>query len=306
MGQSCWRAEPFLAPGGAAGRVPSISGFKRQAAMRPARSRGVAAIAEPHESSAAGDSDEDNTTGGLAALQACERFIEALREECRVSARLGRAFSVILVDLEAFKPASDRGSQSDSNQIPSAVAKLLKARSRQPNMVTSYGRGKFALLLPATNTHQAETLAERLRTSVETDPVLRARAVTASIGIATYPDHGDNTEGILKAADSGVQLAKTYKGNCVKVLPPVPKPGNAERNERLLEKYFELETKTTPPTAHGREPSDSRNASTAAPQNSSLLDTITALAFAVEAKDPYTEGHSQAVSRLAAQIARQM
>ena len=268
-------------------------------------SQGVAAIAEPHKSSAVGDAGEDNTTSGLAGLQAYGRFIEAVGEECRVSASLCRTFSVILVDLDGFKPASGRDRQSESKQIQTVVAQLLEARSRQPNLVASYGSGKFALLLPETNSHQAEIVAERLRTSVETHAALRARAVTASIGIATYPDHGSTSEQILKLADSGVQLAKSYKGNCVRVLPPISKPGNAERNERLLEKYFVFEAKATPPAARGPEPGDPRDAFTTAPQKSSLLDTITALAFAVDAKGPYTTGHSQVVSRLAARIAIQ-
>lgn len=289
-------------------RRPSFSNLGLQALSSNAAGtgRGVAAFAQPHESSAVGDSDEVNTTDGLAGLQACGLFIEAVGEECRVSARRGCACSVILVDLDGFKPTSDQISQSESRQTLTVVAKLLEARSRQPNLVASYGSGKFALLLPETNTPQAEILAERLRNSVETHAALRARAVTASIGIATYPDHGDISEEILKAADSGVQIAKTYKGNCVKVLPPVSKPGNAVRNERLLEKYFDLEAKATPPTAHGPEPVDSRYASTTAPQKSSLLDTITALAFAVDAKGPYTTGHSRVVSRLAARIAIQV
>jgi len=288
-------------------RRPSFSnlGLQTPSSNPHGTSQGVAAIAEPHESSPVRVSGEDSTTGRLADLQACGRFMEAVGEECRVSAHLGRAFSVILVDLDGFNRASDRDSQSESEQILTFDIKLLEVRSGQPNLVASYGSGKFAVLLPGTNSHQAETLAERLRTSVETHAALRARAVTASIGIATYPDHGGSCEEILRHADSGVQIAKTYKGNCVKVLPPVYKPGNAERNERLLEKYFNLEAKATPPTAHGPEPGDSRNASTTAPQKSSLLDTITALAFAVDAKGPYTTGHSQVVSRLAARIAIQ-
>ncbi len=282
-----------------------ILGLQTPSSNAAGASQGVAAIAEPHESPAVDDADEDNSTNRLAGLRACGHFMEALNEECRVSARLGRTFSVVLVDLDGLKPASDEDSQSESKRILAVVAKLLEARSRQPNLVASYGRGKFALLLPQTNTQQAEILAERLRTSVETHAVLRARAVTASMGIATFPDHGGVSEEILKLADSGVQLAKKCKGNCVKVLPPVPKPGNAERNERLLEKYFDLEARATPPTPHGPEPVDSRNASTTAPQNSSLLGTITALAFAVDSKGPYTTGHSQVVSRLAARIAIQ-
>ena len=267
--------------------------------------QGVVAIAEPHESSAVGDSDEDDTTDRLAGIKACGDFMEALGEECRVSARLGRTFSVVLVDLDGLTPISDGDSQPESKRILTVAAKLLEVRSRQPNRVASYERGKFAILLPETNTHQADILAERLRTSVETHAVLRARAVTASIGIATFLDHGDVSEEILKHADSAVQLAKKSKGNCVKVLPPVPKPGNAERNERLLEKYFYLEARATPQTEHDPEPVDSTNAPTAAPQESSLLDTITALAFAVDARGPYATGHSQVVSRLAARIAIQ-
>ena len=71
-----------------------------------------------------------------------------------------------------------------------AVAALLDARSRQSNVVARYGGDEFALLLPETNTEQAEILAERLRAALEADHFLRAHGVTASLGIATFPDHG--------------------------------------------------------------------------------------------------------------------
>ncbi len=280
-------------------------GLQSPSGIAAGSSQGDAAIAEPLESPAVDDSDEENSTDRLAGLRACGRFMEALGEECRVSARLGRTFSVVMVDLDGFRPTGNGDSQPESKRILTVVAKLLEARSRQPNLIASYGSGKFAVLLPETNTHQAEILAERLRTAVESHAVLRARAVTASIGVATYPDHGDSSEDLLKLADSAMRLAKKCKGNCVKMLPPVPRPGNAERNERLLEKYFYLEAKTTPHTEHGPEPVDSTNVPTTAPQESSLLDTITALAFAVDAKGPYTPGHSQVVSKLAARIAIQ-
>ena len=131
-------------------RRPSFSnlGLQTPSSNAAGTSQGVAAIAEPRESSAVRDSDEDNTTDRLAGLQACGRFMEAVGEECRVSARLGRAFSVILVDLDGFNPTSDRDSQSESKQILTFDTKLLEVRSRQPNLVASYGSGKFAVLLP--------------------------------------------------------------------------------------------------------------------------------------------------------------
>jgi putative nucleotidyltransferase with HDIG domain len=104
--------------------------------------------------------------------------------------------------------------------------------------------------------------------------------------------------------------------------------GNAERNERLLEEYLEAATRGMFPAApdlrrdstplaqqpsssqpindSGSQPCDESpvtGASTLQPQP--LLDTITALAFAVDAKGPYATGHSHAVSKLAARIAIQ-
>jgi diguanylate cyclase (GGDEF)-like protein/putative nucleotidyltransferase with HDIG domain len=281
-------------------------GLQTRSSNAAGTSQGAVAVMDgPHEAPAVGHSDEHDTAGRLTGLLACGSFMEAITEECRVSTRLARTFSVVLVDLDGFERISERGDHSEGERILAVAAKLLDARSRHPNLVTRYGRGKFAILLPETNTHQAEILAERLRAAVEMHAVLRAHGVTASIGIATFPDHGCNPEEVLKLADSGVQLARKCKGNCVNVPLPVLKPGNAERNERLLEKYLDLEAKGALSTAQNMGKGDLRTVLMTAPQENPLLDTVTALAFAVDAKGPYTTGHSQAVSKLAARIAIQ-
>jgi diguanylate cyclase (GGDEF)-like protein len=83
--------------------------------------------------------------------------------------------------------------------------------------VARYGEDEFAILMPETNAQQAEILAESLRAAVEADDFLRAHEVTASIGIATFPDHGRTPEEILRVADSGMYIAKQCNGNWVKV-----------------------------------------------------------------------------------------
>jgi HD-GYP domain-containing protein (c-di-GMP phosphodiesterase class II) len=181
------------------------------------------------------------------------------------------------------------------------VATLLDARSRQSNVVARYGGDEFAILMPETNTEQAETLAERLRAALQADHFLNAHGVTASIGIATFPNHGPTQEEILRVADSGMYLAKHCNGNCVKVASLSPKPGDGERVQQLLQAFLGVEVKrkfsTGPDTfsqyLHKFE------------QMKPLWDTITALAFAVEAKDPHMKKHIRRVSRLAAQIAIQ-
>ncbi len=193
------------------------------------------------------------------------------------------------LDLSARTTASPDG----YNEPELTVAPHHARAQRHPD--------EFAILTPETNTQQAEIPAEGLRAAVEADHFLHTHDVTASLGIADFPDHGRTQEETLGAADSGGDLAKYGNGNCVEVASLCPQPGNAERNERLLEAYLEAAVQgwysAAPDTFSRCEPE--------LEQMKPLWNTITALAFAVEAKGPYVEGHSRAVSRLAAHIATQ-
>ena len=241
-------------------------------------------------------------TDGLTGLKTHRYFMEALDGEWRLSTRTGRPFSVIMMDLDGFKRVNDLGGHLEGDKVLAAVATLLDARSRQSNVVARYGGDEFALLMPETNTEQAEILAERLRAALEADHFLRAHGVTASFGIATFPDHGPTQGEIVSLADSGMYLAKNCNGNCVKVASLSIAAGNAERDQELLEAYLGVAVKRMFSTgneafSHYRHKFK---------QMKPLLDTITALAFAVEAKDPFTRGHSEEVSRWAAKIALQV
>ena len=240
-------------------------------------------------------------TDGLTGLKTHRYFMEALDGEWRRSIRTGRPFSVIMMDLDGFKRVNDHGGHLEGDKVLAAVAVLLDARARQSNVVARYGGDEFALLMPETNTEQAEILAERLRAALEADHFLRAHGVTASFGIATFPDHGPTQGEILRVADSGMYLAKHLNGDCVKVASLSPKPGDVEGDQRLLEAYLGVAVKRMFSTA----PDTLSRYRHKFEQMKPLWDTITALAFAIEARDPYTQGHSQRVSKLAAQIATQ-
>lgn len=253
---------------------------------------------------------EHSITDGLTGLKTHRYFREMLDAEWRRSTRARRRFSLIMMDLDGFKRVNDQHGHLEGDKVLVAVARLLDSRSRQSNVAARYGGDEFAILLPEATTEQAEILAERLRAAVGADEFLHAHGATASFGIATFPDHGPTQEEILRFADSGMYLAKHYNGNCVKTASLMPKNGDSDRNQRLLEAYLGVAVKrmfSTGPDAFSRylqrfEQMMQGDGS----ESPSLMDTITALAFAIEAKDPYTQGHSQAVSRLAAQIAMQV
>ena len=253
---------------------------------------------------------EQAITDGLTLLKTHRYFMETLDGECRRSMRLGHIFSLIILDLDGFRQVNDRHGHLEGDKVLKAVANLLSDRVRQSNVVARYGGDEFAIMLPETSTEEAEYLAERLRAHIEADHYLAAHGVTASFGIATFPVHGSTQEEILRVADSGMYLAKHQDGNRVRVASLSVASPHDEGELQLLEAYLGVSMKrmfSTGPEAfdhylkrfqaatlkgHGEAPS--------------VLDAVTMLARAVDAKDHYTQGHSESVSRLAAQIATQM
>ncbi len=182
-------------------------------------------------------------TDGLTGLKTHRYFMEALEREWRRSTRAGRPFSLILMDLDGFKQVNDRMGHLEGDKVLGTVAALLDARSRQSNVVARYGGDEFAILMPETSTEQAGILAERLRATLEADDFLRAHEVTASFGIATFPDHGPTQEEILRVADCGMYLAKHNNGNCVKVALLSPEAGDEEGDQPLLQAYLGVAVK---------------------------------------------------------------
>jgi len=253
---------------------------------------------------------EQAITDGLTGLKTHRYFMEALDAEWRRSPRSGRPFSVIMMDLDGFKQVNDRHGHLEGDKVLTAVARALEARSRQSNVVARYGGDEFAILMPEASTEQAEILAERLRANVAANPYLSGHGVTASIGIATFPVHGATPEEILRIADSGMYLAKHETGNRVRVASGSPGVTPADWEPGLLQAYLGVAVKrmfSTGPEAFNQYLQRFEQATqTAGGPSLSLMDTVTALAFAIDAKDHYTQGHSQAVSRLAAQLAHQL
>jgi diguanylate cyclase (GGDEF)-like protein len=253
---------------------------------------------------------EQAITDGLTGLKTHRYFMEALDREWRRSTRSGHMFSLIMMDLDRFKQVNDGHGHLEGDKVLAAVANLLNDRVRQSNVVARYGGDEFAIMLPEAHTDQAQILAERLRVSIESDCYLAAHGVTASFGIATFPVHGPTQEEILRVADSGMYLAKHQQGNCVRVASLTLGSAQADWECQLLEAYLGVTVKrmfSTGPEAfehYRRRLQDDVQKGNG--EVLSLLDTVTALANMIDAKDHYTQGHSQAVSRLAAQIARQM
>ena len=267
---------------------------------------------------------EQAITDGLTGVKTHRFFMEGLSAEWKRSTRAGRAFSLVLMDLDRFKFVNDFYGHLEGDLVLQRVGHILEQNCRRSDVVARYGGDEFVILMPETNMEHARQLAMKLRGWVSADPLLREKNITASFGIASFPLHGSIPQELIQVADASMYLSKHQGGNAVSTADHFD-PNEARKWKRdVLEAYLGVTLKrlfATGPDAfeeiyqrlkqftESLAPSEGVAAVTApipdGPQSlpQAVLDTVTSLAFAIDAKDHYTQGHSQKVSAYAALIA---
>ncbi len=137
--------------------------------------------------------------------------------------RYGVRGSLLFLDLDDFKRVNDTLGHAAGDQVLGGVAALLRARLRDTDLLARLGGDEFAILLPHTSNGQTRAVAQQLLTAIRSQTmVIEGRPVTvsASIGIALFPDHGHSVEGLLAGADAAMYQAKAAGGNRFLVCSP--------------------------------------------------------------------------------------
>lgn len=150
------------------------------------------------------------------------RFLdEYLPKQIVQSARREGPMSALMIDIDHFKRFNDSFGHETGDRVLVAFARCLSRTVRGSDVVVRYGGEEFAIVLPDTKLDDAMMLAERLRTAIEgvslDDPRL---SITASVGVATYPTHGQDGESLLRAADAALYQSKTLGRNRVTAATP--------------------------------------------------------------------------------------
>jgi diguanylate cyclase (GGDEF)-like protein/excisionase family DNA binding protein len=132
----------------------------------------------------------------------------------RRSVEAREPFSLIMLDLDAFKTVNDAMGHQAGDRLLSEIAGAIVAAGRDSDHVFRYGGDEFALILPGTDATSALAVAERVRTAVHdvggtgSSWAEAAIAVSTSIGLATFPRDGLTAESVLLAADRACFVAK--------------------------------------------------------------------------------------------------
>lgn len=124
----------------------------------------------------------------------------------------GRSVSLIMLDVDHFKSINDNYGHQVGDAVLIELAQVLKDNVRSMDVVARYGGEEFILILPETTKDEACILADRLRKRVEANGVQTERfgvlSVTASLGIATFPEDAVSGRELILAADMAMYRAK--------------------------------------------------------------------------------------------------
>lgn len=211
----------------------------------------------------------------LTELDNHRRFQERLTQEAKRCVASGEALSILMIDLDLFHDFNVEHGHSAGDAALRNIALILRNCLPEFAIIARYGGEEFVALLPRNDVREAESLAERIRSAVDgygdRHDLLH---MTVSIGCAEFGTHTTQAEGLVMAAELAVSRAKQLGRNRVCRFDSVP-GADETADPYHLHRFLK----------------------------DGSLATIQALAAAVDAKDPYTQGHSRRVAEYASLLA---
>ncbi len=152
-------------------------------------------------------------------------MMDQINEELTRCQRIQEACAIVFVDLDHFKHINDTWGHQAGDAVLREVSCRLQRNIRHGDAVGRYGGEEFVMLLTNTTLHAAKQAAERLLVAIaeeacllepgEDTPDGNVIAITASVGVAVYGEHGATREALIEAADRAMYYAKQTGRNRV-------------------------------------------------------------------------------------------
>jgi diguanylate cyclase (GGDEF)-like protein len=151
-------------------------------------------------------------------------FFAAVEREIARSARSGRGFCLLMMDLDELKQINDRHGHFFGDRVLRGVGEVIRSGGRRIDTAARYGGDEFVVLLPETDPTGAFVLAEKVRLGVADLRVDVAGTLiqpSISVGVVSYPDDGRTSDELMIAADTSMYRSKRAGKNRVTGVPIV-------------------------------------------------------------------------------------
>jgi diguanylate cyclase (GGDEF)-like protein/putative nucleotidyltransferase with HDIG domain len=254
-----------------------------------------------------------SVTDSVTGLPNHRYFHTRFDEELERTKDTGGSITVMMIDLDRFKVYNDSFGHAAGDVALKAAARTISSTMRREDTVTRYGGEEFVAILPGVDIQtapiRAQEICDTLAKVFMYNPKTIFAPLTASVGWATYPVDAKNRDELLNRADLAMYMAKKRGRNCIcgacelesvaaldSVLSEVVAqlasadtvgPGMVATLEKRLGQIAN--------SSHLEELAEGM----LSPNSEATLEALNALAASIDAKDPYTSGHSQSVAKLA-------
>jgi diguanylate cyclase (GGDEF)-like protein/putative nucleotidyltransferase with HDIG domain len=261
-----------------------------------------------------------SVTDSVTGLPNHRYFHTRLDEELEKVRETGGSITVMMVDLDRFKVYNDSFGHAAGDVALKAAARTISSTMRREDVVTRYGGEEFVAILPGVDLQtapiRAQEICDTLAKVFMYNPKTIFAPLTASVGWATYPVDAKTRDELLNRADLAMYMAKKRGRNCICGASELESV--AALDSVLSEVVAQLSTADTvgpgmvatlekrlgqiANSKHLEELAEG----TLSPNSEGALEALNALAASIDAKDPYTSGHSQYVAQLAEDLAEML
>jgi diguanylate cyclase (GGDEF)-like protein len=157
-------------------------------------------------------------------------YLERELKRCR---RMHSPLTLLFMDLDGFKGVNDTHGHMAGSRTLVEVGTVLEKTVRDADILIRYGGDEFVILFPETPLPGGFIIAERIRERIGGTKFLKSMGiearVSASIGIAAYPESAEDVRGLITGADRAMYEAKAHGKNRVVAAPPLGAPEPQKR-----------------------------------------------------------------------------
>ena len=246
------------------------------------------------------NSNEDTLTG----LYNHRTFQEYLSKELYKADNASQELSILIFDVNNISTINKELGHSKGDEIIKLVASKIKQNIRANDIAGRYGGDEIAVILPDTGTEDAKYLAEYLTYSLSCCLVDDVGPVKVSVGLASYPNSAVEQEKLLILAEQAMYISKS-KGYQNGISTIVSSLDFDFWDDMALSSFASVLTKRHASIGvNFEEELVNKFTNEEIINQNHLIDVVTSLATAIDAKDEYTKDHSTSVSRYAEALAR--